>query len=300
MDEMSVTVLGSINLDFIYRVARLPLPGETIVAQETLQLPGGKGANQAVAARQAGAAVRLIGAVGADASGVWVMEELRKLDVDSADLRIMDGQATGTAIVLLDQDGENAIIVHGGANLSVDAASFAPAQSRVRLAQLETPIDAVSAFFREVGGVRMLNAAPFRAEARAIFSRCDVIIVNETELAEYAEAKVSAAFEVEEIALLARRLIDAADQWVIVTCGGKGVVAVRGEETLFVAAQPAKVVDTTGAGDCFCGVLAASIASGMAMPLALDRANRAAGIAVTRIGAMAAMPTAQELDKLLD
>ena len=289
----TVAVLGSLNMDVVLRVAAMPRPGETINAASLMRSPGGKGANQAVAAARAGAAVRMLGAVGDDSDGAAMVAALEESGVDCGALLRLGDRPTGTALIVVDDHAENMIVVAGGANLAVEPAP-APAAA-VRLAQLETPLAAIDTFFAEANGLTMLNAAPFEAAALPLLQRADSVVVNEHELAGYAAAAVPKGAEA--AAALAAGLLTRAGQWIVATLGAEGAVAVSREQTLFVAGTPAaRVIDTTGAGDCFCGVLAAGLAQGMQIGPALERAGRAAALSVGRIGAIPAMPMAAEFD----
>jgi ribokinase len=298
-DDGTVAVLGSLNMDIVIRTEHLPRRGETLAALDVSQHPGGKGANQAAAAAKAGAQVRMMGAVGEDAFGASLLDTLARLGVDTSGVaRLADGQ-TGTAYVIVEASGENQILVHGAANLTVGAPLAAGASpGATRLAQLETPLDAVKAFLAGAPGRRMLNAAPYVEAARELFPELDVLIVNETELSDYAGAHrtVEGAAAAER---LARTLVCRDGQRIIVTLGADGLIAVGAEDTIRLTGRPARVIDTTGAGDCFCGVLAAGLSKGLDLRLALERANAAAAISVTRAGAISSMPSAEEVDALL-
>ncbi len=285
MTPLPVLVLGSINMDIVMQVESLPTPGETTLVKAIATHPGGKGANQAVAAARMGAAVSMIGAVGSDAYGDEMLGVLKAEGIDVSAVARRADQPTGTAHIAVDAKGENMILVAGGANRDVALGGLARAS--VRIAQLETPIDDVAAFLRG-GSLTILNAAPFVAEARALFDECDIVIVNEVELAGYAGAEG-------DVVTLARTLLAWPDQTIVVTLGGKGAVAVSAENIIEVTGMKVAVVDTVGAGDCFCGVLAAGLAAHMPLEAAMQRANRAASIAVGRVGAIPSLPHAEEL-----
>jgi ribokinase len=293
-DLATLTVLGSLNLDIVIRTERLPRRGETVAALDVSRHPGGKGANQAAAAALAGGRVLMIGAVGQDESGDVLLAAMKDSGVDGEAIARLEGVQTGTAYVMVETGGENQILVHGGANLRVTPAMADIPDGALRLAQLETPLEAVTAFLSRPGALRMLNAAPFVAAARSLFPHVDILIVNETELADYAgAAEVPAGPAAAEA--LARRLLCRDGQVVVVTLGPAGVVAVGAGETLMIKGRPAQVVDTTGAGDCFCGVLAQGLAAGRTLRDALEHANAAAAISVTRLGAISSMPSAAEI-----
>ena len=331
----AVIVCGSLNMDLVARVDHLPRPGETVVGASLQRLPGGKGLNQAVAAARMGAAVAMIGARGDDADGATLAALLASEGIDTRDLRVRDPRAmpdahTGLAQVTVAADGENSIVVHGGANLSLTAeevrAAFAvpssatsgqeassptePPQAgppqvapvRVALAQLETPLVAVSAFFeaaRDAGVRTILNPAPAVADALPLLADVDLVVLNETELAIFSAAVAreggADGSRPARPADAAMMLLQGRCQAVIVTLGAEGVWLVTGEDAVHLPAPAVTVVDTTGAGDCFCGVLAAGLAQGLDLEAAIARAVAAASLSVTRSGAAPAMPRTSEL-----
>ncbi len=293
-----VVVCGSLNMDLLSQVERLPLPGETVLGTHYQHSAGGKGLNQAIACARMGVPTAMIGAVGDDAHGHTLTELLRIEGVDTTRVRTRSGETTGLAQVMLAASGENSIIVHAGANASLRAEDVAHdlPEAIVYLAQLETPLDTIEAFFaaaRNVGGCCVLNTAPAVTGSDRLLPLADVLVMNETELAYYAgqAAAVSAA----QVRRLGPRLLQRPQQALIVTLGAEGAWIFTHASEEFIPATPATVLDTTGAGDCFTGVLAAGIALGQVLPEAARRASRAASIAVTRLGAAASMPRVQEL-----
>jgi ribokinase len=291
-----VLVCGSLNMDWVARVAHLPCPGETVAGTSLQRLPGGKGLNQAIAAARLGARTAIIGACGDDADGAALLATLAHEQVDHSRVQRRSECATGLAQVLVADSGENAIVVHSAANGTLRIAELDWAPTRVALAQLETPSATVAEFLRverEHGAVTLLNPAPALPQTRALFVHADVIVLNETELAYYTQ---SAAHTPQAYGELARRLCDRDGQTVIVTLGAAGAVAATRHTFHHEAAPAVQVVDTTGAGDCFCGALAATLAQGSDIRAALPRAVRAASLAVTRVGAAPAMPHVFELE----
>ena len=293
-----VVVCGSLNMDLLSQVERLPLPGETVLGTHYQHSAGGKGLNQAIACARMGVPTAMIGAVGDDAHGHTLTELLRIEGVDTTRVRTRSGETTGLAQVMLAATGENSIIVHAGANASLRAEDVAHdlPEAIVYLAQLETPLDTIEAFFaaaRHAGGCCVLNTAPAVRGSDRLLPLADVLVMNETELAYYAgqAAAVSAA----QVRRLGPRLLQRPQQALIVTLGAEGAWIFTHASEEFIPATPATVLDTTGAGDCFTGVLAAGIALGQVLPEAARRASRAASIAVTRLGAAASMPRVQEL-----
>ncbi|MGH6987817.1 MAG: ribokinase [Caulobacteraceae bacterium] len=287
---MSVCVLGSINLDIVCRVEALPAAGETVAALSLERFPGGKGANQAVAAARWGAATRLIGAVGDDEEGRFLIARLEEAGVDVSAIARLQGEATGRAHITVGEAGENAIVVVGGANLRLDREPVVGALEdgcQVLLAQFETPRAVVEAAFTWTGGAkRLLNAAPALAQGVSLFPLADILVVNEIELARYAglAQPPSPGSALEEAA---RSLISRPEQSVVVTLGAEGAACVDATGAMLVPGRPARAVDATGAGDCFCGVLAAALAQGAGLSDALFTANAAAAVSTERSGAQA-------------
>jgi ribokinase len=300
---MSVCVLGSVILDNVLRVTSLPRPGETAIAHATSRHLGGKGANQAVAAVRAGEAVTFIGATGRDDDSLWMRERLTALGVDLTHLAMIDGMPAGQGYVTLSDDGENSIVIVAGANRALTAGHLteaAIAGHNVYLAQLEVPIEVVAALFSHPdakAGVKILNAAPADPEGRRLFPLVDVLVVNETELADFA-GLAAGNVDTPELVRGARTLIERPGQAVVVTLGAAGAIVVREASVTPIPGRRVNVVDTTGAGDCFCGVLAAEMARGQRLENAAVVANAAAALAVTRLGA-SSVPSRAEFDAFL-
>ena len=281
-----VVVVGSANLDVVLSVLAIPKPGETVLAVGRAHGPGGKGANQAVAAARSGASTRLVAAVGDDVGAA-----LLRVAFDEAGVRPgvrTSGLPTGTAYVVVDGAGENAIVVDAGANAAlVDLTPEELAHvgaARVVLCQLEVPVETVITALAVARGLRVLNAAPALDLPSALTAVLDVLVVNEQEaLSVSGRSDVSGAVE----ALLARV------PEVVVTLGAAGVLlARRGESVTQVHGVPAReVVDTTGAGDVFCGAFCAARAAGEDPASAARLACAAASLSVERPGAAASAPT---------
>lgn len=297
-------VLGSVNVDITAVLPRLPRPGETVSGGTLRRDHGGKGGNQVVAAARAGASVRFVGAVGTDTDGDDVLATLRAEGVDVEGVRRVDA-ATGTALICVDDAGENQIAVAPGANRHASAEGVDLADPAVVMAQLEAPIDAVTSFFeraRAAGARSVLNAAPIRAGGEApiveLLDLVDVLVVNEGELAALTPSDDSAAIGDigQRAATLARQT---PPRSVVVSLGAGGLLHVDPDGA--VAAVDGHVVDpvdSVGAGDALCGALAAALAAGVPDPEAVRRANAAGALAVTRPGARSS-PTAAEIDALL-
>jgi ribokinase len=293
-----VVVLGSINRDLVLSVEAHPRPGETVSGADLREFPGGKGANQAVAAQRAGAACALFGAVGDDGFGEAMQTFLNSEGIDLSHLRVVQGRPTGIALITVDRHGENAIIVSAGANAALgpgDLAGLVPAPGDLVVAQFEVPEPFIVAGFKRAhaaGAKTLLNPAPMRSLAPELLALTDLLILNETELE---SAGGGAPLGDETAVTEAAQKLAAGQRHVIVTLGAQGCLAVTPEGVIRLPAPLAVAVDTTGAGDCFVGVLAAGLAEGLAFPVALERACKAASISVTRAGAAQSMPFAREL-----
>lgn len=290
-----IVVFGSLNLDLVLTVPALPRPGETVLCPGYVLKPGGKGANQAVAAARAGAEVRLFGRVGDDAFGRQLCQHLAGEGVDIAGVAT-DAAPTGCAAVCVDGQGENQIVVAGGANLALRAdqvpdAVLTPAATV--LMQMEVPaaqVQALIARARARGARTVLNLAPAGELPRAVLAELDVLVVNALEAAALAQRfGLTGATPRDH----ARALAASGPVTCVVTLGGAGALAAEPDGRLWhVPALPVAPVDTTGAGDAFCGVLAASLDAGDALPMALRCASVAAGLACLALGAQESLPGA--------
>jgi len=274
-----ITVVGSVNLDFVATAPTLPAPGETVTGATLARHPGGKGANQALAARRLGAEVVLVGRVGADALADEALALLRAEGVDLSACET-DAQApTGVALIAVSAEGENQIVVAPGAN-----AAFAPGRlpaviDGALVCQLELPVETVAAAVARASGFVCVNLAPAAELPDAVFARADLLVANEAEARFYGE-----------------RLHRAAGL-VAVTLGARGAELWRGGERLaFAAPPPVAVVDTTGAGDCFVAALTVALLEGKGYEAALTFACRAGALATTRAGAQPSLPTRAELE----
>jgi len=297
-DAQAVAVVGSLNLDLVVRVARPPGPGETVTGSDVFRNPGGKGANQAVAAARLGRRVAMVGCVGDDAAGRELLGSLADAEVDTARVRVVDGVPSGTAFITVGDDGENQIVVSPGANARLTAADVAAAgaalaAAAVTLLQLEVPLEAVAAAAGAAGGRVVLNPAPVRDLPEDLLAKVDVLVPNRVELAQLAGAGVPET--VEDAATLAGRLPARA---VVVTLGGDGALVVEDGRVGHVPAVPVRPVDTTAAGDAFCGGLADALAGGAGLQEAARRAVRVAAAACLRPGAQASLPTPADLEAL--
>lgn len=298
MSAGRVVVVGSANVDLVVDVPRHPAGGETILGGDLRRTPGGKGANQAVAAARAGGAdTTFVGALGRDESAELLLTSLTGAGVRTDTVDRVDAP-TGTALITVSPDGENAIVVAPGANahVAVGAQAERIAAADVVLAQLEIPFDAVlaAARARRAGALFVLNAAPSRALPDELWGEIDVLVVNEHEAADLV-GMVAATPEDLAAALLTR--VPA----VVVTLGAAGsLVAGRGGGLLRVPAARVDAVDTTGAGDTYCGVLAAALARSTELVESARLAGAAGALAVTRPGAQDAVPDAADVVALAE
>jgi ribokinase len=292
-----IVVFGSINLDLTAHVAHLPRAGETQLGFDFSASAGGKGANQALAARRAGSAVALHGAVGRDTFAEPALALLRQDGVDIDGVKTLDAP-TGVALIHVDGDGQNTITVVTGANGLVDAASVpasALGPANIVVMQLETPCAEVTALARRTragGGRVVLNAAPAERLAPELLSQVDVLVVNESEAATLGRSSSPAEFAT----AFAARFGTA----VVVTLGANGLIAVSRDAQLRLPAPKVTVVDTVGAGDALVGALAAALDRGTPWPRALREGLAAGSLACTRAGAQTALPWRDEIAALAD
>jgi ribokinase len=298
-----ITVFGSINMDLVATAARLPRPGETVAGNGFATAAGGKGANQALAARRAGGTVRMAGAVGEDDFAGPALALLGQAGADLARVKSVAGP-TGVAIIVVGGDGENMITVVPGANGAVtpddaEAAVGAMAKGDVLMLQFEIPAESVerALTLARARGVRtVLNLAPLIADAARLGRLADVVVANETEFELLAgERHESAAAR--EAAMV--RLHAETGQTIVVTLGADGVVAIDGGRMHRAAGLKIVPVDTVGAGDTFCGYFVTALDAGLDVPTALRRAAAAGSLACLKAGAQPAIPVAAEVDAAL-
>ncbi|TIM28289.1 MAG: ribokinase [Mesorhizobium sp.] len=296
-----IIVVGSINLDLIANVDRLPAPGETVRGSGFSTAPGGKGANQALAAARAGAKVRMVGAVGKDNFANEALALLRDGKIDLSGVGETFA-STGTALIMVADDGENIIAVVPGANDSVVTGDLSKAfmkKGDVVLLQQEIPLQTVDAALdaaRAAGAVTVLNTAPFRAEAAALLGKADYVVANETEFDLYGEAL---SLSGRDRPARMRDFAGTTGRTIVVTLGGDGVLAATPADLLMVPALNVTPVDTVGAGDTFCGYFAAGLSSGLPLDQALARAAAAASLACLKPGAQPAIPLAKDVEAAL-
>jgi ribokinase len=299
-----VFVAGSINMDVVATAERHPRIGETVAGGAVHYFPGGKGANQAVAAAKLGAPVTLIGRLGRDAFGDELRGFLAAQGINLSLVRQTAETHTGTALITV-ANADNTIVVVPGANALLSAADVtAPALAKgdIAVSQFEIPLPAIAAFFRRAraaGATTILNPAPAVKFGRDLLGLVDILILNETELGLLAETELRDTDDDASLVEAARSVQAGKDKIICVTLGKRGVLALIDGNPLVIAGRAVKAVDTTGAGDCFVGAVAAQLAAGKPIHDALVYANVAASICVQRMGAAPSMPMVEEVETVL-
>jgi len=298
--EIDVCVVGSANLDIVVPVPHHPVAGETVLGGDHARIPGGKGANQAVAAARLGRSVAFVGCVGNDPAGVELWDALEAEGIDVSLLRSVDHRPSGIAMISVGADGDNSIVVSPGANALVDEDQIGDAAAllevaKVTLLQLEVPIEAVTLAAESAGGLVILNPAPAQALTSRILESVDVLVPNETELALLSGSAVAQTFD--EIVDQAR-LLPAART--VVTLGAQGALLVDETDMHHQPAPTVSAVDTTAAGDSFCGALADVLAEGGSLTDAMAWGVMVGAATTLRFGAQSSLPTAGEVADLLN
>ncbi len=297
---MAVVVLGSINLDLIARIKRVPKAGETGLAQDFMTSPGGKGANQALAARRMGAETSLLGMVGEDAFAVQALKFLRQDNVDLSRIGVSKDRSTGLAMIVVEQSGQNAITVVPGANAAIGQDVLADLEARLTsrdllVLQLEVPLDVVEEAIRIAHQIRarvMLDPAPAVPNLPKSFYRVDIMLPNQFE----AEALVGEEItDVRTAKAAARQIRSRGVEVAIVKLGEMGVVWATARGLFYLPGESVKAIDAVGAGDAFAGALAARLDAGDALSDAIRMANHAAALSTTKEGAQASFVRLEEV-----
>lgn len=299
-----IVVVGSINMDLVGKTERMPRGGETLMGSDFRMVPGGKGANQAVAVARAGGHVKMMGRVGADVFGEQHIANFRDNGVDTHLVQITPGVPTGVAIILVDSAGENSIVVVAGANNSVTPEDLQAAQgiletADIVLLQLEIPLETVEAAIRiakEAGVPVILDPGPARPLKPETLAQVDIITPNEH------EAQVLAGEEMhnmDDAYRIAAKLLGYGIKTVLLKLGGDGVIIATAEGMEHIPAHRVTVEDTTAAGDSFAGGLAVALAEGYSLRNAVLFANAVGALAVTRLGAQSAIPTRAEIEAFM-
>lgn len=295
-----ITVVGSVNMDLVFRTPRMPAVGETLLGHEFRQIPGGKGANQAVAAARQGADVSFIGAVGDDGFGDFSQQCLAKEGININHLARVAGVATGVAGILVEDNGSNSIVLAAGANATlnvnqIEAATSAIGAAQLLLCQLETPIATVTraiAIAHAQGVKVVLNPAPAQQLDPALLKQVDYLIVNETEASQLSGISVTSQASARQAS---ERLLDLGVGTVLLTMGGDGALITQAGSSEFIPAIKVDVVDTTAAGDTFVGAFAVGIANGLSVSDASREAQYTAALTVTKLGAQTSIPHRHEV-----
>lgn len=299
-----VVVIGSANVDFTVRVERLPKPGETVSGGEFYTSFGGKGANQAIAALRAGAGVKFVAKLGRDPNGEEIYRHLTASGLPPDGLLRDDTVPSGIALIIVDQEGRNLIAVAPGSNrrLSVeDIQSAVPfiAWGKVLLIQLEVPVEAVAEALKLAkahGLLTILNPAPARLLPSELLVMADFLVPNEGEVATLAGMEVR---DPKGTAFAGRRLLDSGCKAVLITLGEAGALLIQEGRERYFPAFPVQAIDTTAAGDAFCGALACSLGEGRTLEEAVVFANAAGALAVMKRGAQDSLPMRNQIEDLL-
>lgn len=296
-----VTIVGSLNVDTTLRIKRMPLPGETLAAEGKSSAAGGKGANQAVSAARSGAQTAFIGEVGKDNSGQMMLDEMKANGIDVAGIRENDQVGTGTASILLDENGQNSILIYGGANQQLSPTDVEAAKDKITaadfvVAQFETPQAATLRAFQlaKANGVTtILNPAPAQKIDPEVLKLTDLIIPNKTESAELTGVIIT-----DETSMLisAAKFAQMGVRNLIITVGAKGAFYCTQDGYSFIPAFKVNAVDTTAAGDTFIGALSSQLKPDMSnIEKALVYAQRASSLAVQKMGALPSIPTREQI-----
>lgn len=302
-----VLIIGSLNMDMVIEMKAMPKVGETVLARTLNYIPGGKGANQAYAAGRLGERVAMLGCVGADASGTALLESIAESGTDVSRVRRVETEPTGTAVIYVNENGNNSIAVVSGANGSCDIEYLKQndaliAESSYVILQLEIPYETVFYAIRrasELGKTVILNPAPAPSPEEIpedIWEKIDYITPNETELLKLSGQET---MSIENVKKGARLLRQRGVKNILVTLGDKGVLLYDGAQEQMFPARKVDAVDTTAAGDCFNGAFVTGLAEGKSVAEAILRANTASSLAVTRKGAQSSIPTRQEVEEML-
>ena len=294
-----IVVVGSINMDLVTICERAPRGGETLLGKKFMQIPGGKGANQAVAMGKMKSPVSMLGKIGKEGMGNILLDSMKKDGVDVSNIEYCD-EATGIAKIIVEDNGQNRIIVVPGANYEVDNSYIDRHLDTIKncdilVTQLEIPMETVKYSLKkakELGKITILNPAPANKLDEEIISNSDYIIPNETELEILSGIPVT---DEESVINAANILLDKGVKGLIVTLGSKGCMFISKIERRLFPAYKVKAIDTTAAGDSFIGGFVNGLASGLTFEEAIDRGTKVAAISVTRIGAQTSIPTLEEV-----
>ncbi len=297
-----ITVIGSLNMDLVTRVKVMPRIGETLIGKNYMQIPGGKGANQADAISKLGSKVKMIGLVGDDGFGSDLIRSMANDGVDVGHIKKLKNTTTGIAVIMVNDEGDNSIVVIPGANFEltpghIDDSIEAIEGSDIVVTQLETPVDTVRYALKkakELGKYTILNPAPAAKLDDELISYIDLLTPNETELEVLSGIKIKTE---SDILAGARVLMDKGVKELIVTMGDKGSLYVNDKENNVYSAHKVDPIDTTAAGDSFTGGIAVALSEGKSMEEAIKFATKVGALTVTKQGAQSSLPTRGEVER---
>jgi len=300
---MTVLVFGSLNLDLVAYANQLPALGQTVTGDKLLRFPGGKGLNQAIAAKRSGAEVLMVGCLGKDSEGDYLNQVLLDEEIDSRFITRVEKQ-TGIAVIEVSADAQNRILIIPGANSMVEFSDHyltSLAKPSVCLAQLETPIAEVEKFIvnaHKAGSLTILNPAPIQKLNPQIISACDYLVVNETE-GSFLTGKAVEKVSKDEAQEIGKKLIKLGAERVVITLAEQGSLYIDEQRQIYTPAIKINAIDTTAAGDAFCGALATSLSNDLPIDYCLKFATAAGALAATKAGAVPSLPKADEILSML-
>jgi len=301
---MSVLVFGSLNSDLVAYADQLPSHGQTVTGERLLRFPGGKGLNQAIAARRSGAKVLMAGAIGDDGEGEYLKKILVNEGIDPRIINQVQEQ-TGIAVIEVAKDAQNRILIIPGANAKVifePRFLTEPTPPKLCLAQLETPINEVEKFLVEAkaaGAITILNPAPIQKLNPKITQACDYLVVNETE-SSFLVAKAVERLSKEQASEIGKKLLNEGFSKVVITLADKGSIYVDPLTQIYTPAYKVNAIDTTAAGDAFCGALATALCENQPIESALKFASAAGAVSATKNGAVPSIPKVNEILSMLE
>ena len=299
---VDIMIIGSINMDLVTKVDHIPKVGETILGTSFSQIPGGKGANQAVAVARLGASIKMIGKVGHDSSGEILLNKLREDNVGTQYIASDSNEPTGTALITVEESGDNSIVVVPGANFDINVEDVNVAideivKSKIIISQLEVPIEIVSHTFKkakEAGVFTILNPAPAAKLNRDLISCIDLLTPNETELELLSGITIN---NEEDIIEASNVLITQGIKQIIVTLGAKGCMYIDKDKHKRYSSNKVNPVDTTAAGDSFTAAIAVAMSEGKTIDEMIEFASKVGALTVTKFGAQSSLPYREEVDK---